>query len=375
MESLNHSIILRYPPKASVIYLHFVHDLFRNKKFFQICQKIGKRFVILSDKNVASLYKASLIESMEKQGFSPFFITIEVGERQKNRKTKEQIEDKMLMEAYGRDSCLIAMGGGVVMDLAGFVAATYCRGIPYLTIPTSLLGMVDASIGGKTGVNVKYGKNLIGALYPPCSIFIDPSMLNTLPDKEMRDGIVEIIKYGLIFHRRLFYDIVDNLDKWQCRDLNFIKKIIIKSSIIKKKIIEVDFEDIGMRRILNFGHTIGHAIEMLEAYRISHGEALAMGIMVESFISQKMGGLQHSDCNVIYHLIKTLGFSLSLSKKVRVCGMFNAMKIDKKSQCNHPRFVLLDGIGKSCSFEGEYCTRIDTSMLRDALEWMVKEFS
>jgi len=366
--------VFKYKLKKSVTYFYFVHDLFKTEEFLTTCHKIGSQFVIISDKKVASLYGYSLLNFMKRGGCHSFLITIEVGEGAKNRKTKETIEDAMCVQQCGYDTCLIAIGGGVVTDVGGFVAATYCRGIQYLTVPTSLLGMVDAAIGGKTGINLKYGKNLIGALYPPHSTFLSLSMLDTLPKEELRNGVAEIIKYGLVYDSSLFYKIANNFDKWQQQDLIFLKSIIIKSCMVKQNIVHADFLGIGVRHILNFGHTIGHAIEKVESYRISHGEALAIGIIIESLISHKMGYLSRKSFLAICHLIRKVGFSLTLSKEVTMNGMVETMSIDKKAEKGCPRFVILKDIGSVLTYKGSYCITIDKNLLHEVIYWMIEEF-
>ena len=275
----------------------------------------------------------------------------------------------------GRDTTLIVMGGGVATDLGGFVAATYCRGIPYISVPTTLLGMVDASMGGKTGVNVKSGKNLIGAFYPPKAIFIDLSMLATLPDKEILSGSAEMIKHGLIADKTLFNQLTEELKLWEQRDLDFFKTLVIENCKIKKKVVEGDFKESGERRILNFGHTIGHAIETVEEYSLSHGEAIAIGMIIEALISQKLGHLKETEFDAIYELIQTMGFPLKLSEKVTIEAMHRAMRQDKKAEGKIPRFVILHSIGKVESFKGAYCTSIEDSLLYEALGWMIAEFA
>jgi len=204
---------------------------------------------------------------------------------------------------------------------------------------------------------------------------MDLSMLNTLPDNEILNGTAEIVKHGLTLNHHLYDEIGDNIDKWQQRDPDFFLKIIIESCKVKKKIVEADLREDGIRRILNFGHTIGHAIEALEEYHISHGAAIAIGMVVESLIGQKMGHLKEEQFDEIYNLFKTLGFPLVLSDKVTTDGMINAMKYDKKAQEGTPRFVILDGVGKVCSFKGDYVTAVDEPLLREALGWMINEIS
>ncbi len=355
--------------------IYFEKDLLEEEKFLKILKKHRGRFALITDEKVASLYSEPFLTFMKEHEFDCTLVTFRGGEKSKTRKSKEMLEDKLLEKQMGRDTLLIALGGGVVTDLCGFVASTYCRGVPYISIPTSLLGMVDASIGGKTGVNVKEGKNVIGTIYPPLAVFIDFSMLTTLSDKEILCGSAEIVKHGLIADRRLLSELVEDLDKWQQRDLDFLKKIIIKSCKIKQKIVNRDLKEGGERRILNFGHTIGHAIEAIEGYTLSHGEAIAIGMIVESLISQKLSYLDEGDFDEIYELIKQMGFPLKLSDKVTLSSMKNAMGHDKKGERAIPRFVILNGIGKVQSFKGAFCTTLEESLLDEVLGWMVAEFN
>jgi len=300
--------------------------------------------------------------------------TFKAGEKSKSRTVKAELEDELFAKGHGRDSYFIAMGGGVTTDLVGFIAATFCRGVPYLSIPTSLLGMVDASIGGKTGINISYGKNLIGTTYSSEAFFIDLSTLNTLPEEEFRSGAAEIIKHGLIANRHLFEMLAEDLDKWNKRDVPFLKKLIFKSVLVKKRIVEIDLKEEGMRRMLNFGHTIGHAIETLEEYQMPHGEAVALGMVVESLIACKMKKIKEVEFDAIYRLLRAMRFKLSISDKVTSEKMLEVMRYDKKAQKRIPRFVILDKIGKVESFKGVYCKKIDDTVLTEALGWMVAEF-
>lgn len=368
------TITLKPQVQASHSSIYFGSDFFHDGKFLKTCQRLSKRCVILTDNNVASLYGNTLMTFLKEQTIECSMITISAGESYKNRQTKENIENEMLARQLGKDTCLIAIGGGVVTDIGGFVAATYCRGIPYLTIPTTLLGMVDSSIGSKTGVNVNQGKNFIGSTYPPYATFMNLSVLETLPDNEIRNGTIEIVKHGLIAHRPLFNHIVEDLDKWQQRDFDFLRKIIYESCQVKKKVVEIDFHETGMRRMLNFGHTLGHAIETLEEYKISHGEAVAIGIIAESLISYKLGYLKKEDFEEIYSLIKIMGFPLTLSSKITEVALRKAFSYDKKTSRNTPRFVVLEEIGKVLSFKGEYCTPLDDTLLRDTINWILTEF-
>lgn len=354
--------------------IHLTEDLLEDEKFIKTLEGHKGRFVLLTDEKVGSLYSKPLLELMNELELQCSLITFPPGEKSKTRKTKETIEDQLLAKKFGRDTLLIVMGGGVVTDLGGFIAATYLRGIPYLSIPTTLLAMVDASIGGKTGVNVKEAKNVIGAFYPPQELFIDLSMLSTLPDKEILYGSAEILKHGLIADSALYELLEEQVDQWHVRDPHFLKKVVTQSIKIKKKVVEKDAKEGGERRILNFGHTIAHALETLEEYHLSHGEAVALGMIVEALLSLKLGHLKEKDFDAIYSLIKAMGFSLKLSNKITISSMRKVMQRDKKAADQKPRFVILDGIGKTLNYKGAYCTPIDEALLEEALGWMVAEF-
>lgn len=213
----------------------------------------GHTFVVITDEHVHKHHPFPIENS--------HILVMTPGESHKNRRTKESLEDRLRALGLGRETCIIAIGGGVVTDVVGFVAATYCRGVPWVAIPTTLLGMVDASIGGKTGVNTAAGKNLIGAFYPPEVVWIDLSMLATLPAYEMQSGLAEVIKYSLIGSRDLFLALEKSRAKWAARDPDFLRSVIAECATIKSAIVEGDFRETGARRILNFGHTIGHVIE------------------------------------------------------------------------------------------------------------------
>ncbi len=319
---------------------------------------IGRKpLVLITDETVASLYAPLFLKHLKCD-----LITFPAGEKHKTRETKEKIEDALLAKGYGKGTLLVALGGGVVTDLVGFVAATYMRGIPYISIPTTLLGMVDASIGGKTGVNVKEGKNLIGAIHLPEMVFIDFSFLNTLPEKELLSGMAEVIKYGLIANPSLLEE-------------TSFEKMIRESCKIKSRIIEKDLKESGLRRILNFGHTIGHAIEGIEEYTLTHGEAVAIGMVVESFLSYKMGFLKKEDFETIDHLMREKGFSLKISSKVTLKTMKKWMSCDKKSEKGAPRFVTLSAPGKVEKHQGAYCVAAPEPLLDETLGWMIDALS
>ncbi|MBP9841051.1 MAG: 3-dehydroquinate synthase [Simkaniaceae bacterium] len=324
-----------------------------------IPDKLGSHLVIITDDHLASLYGQPLKKKLQ-EGRRIDLISFPPGEKSKTRETKAWIEDELFALGLGRDGFLIALGGGVVTDLTGFVASTYCRGIPYLSIPTTLLGMVDAAIGGKTGVNLPGGKNMIGTFYPPTEVIIDTKFLESLGEKELREGMAEVIKYGAIWDEPLF----QNLFSFQGWNLSWLSPFIERSVQIKEEIVKRDPKEEGLRRILNFGHTIGHAIETLETYSVSHGDAIAMGMIGEAYLTGHEAPL--------IEIIEKLGFPLRLSPHVTAEALFEVMKKDKKGENKTARFVQLEKLGKTHSFNGAYCTKIEDKTLFNALNWMIQ---
>ncbi|MGE5196460.1 MAG: 3-dehydroquinate synthase [Anaerolineae bacterium] len=332
-------------------------------------KSLGSRFAIVCDSLVESLIGAQFLHRLQKKGLHISLFSFPAGELFKTRETKEKLEDEMFSQGFGRDCCIIALGGGVCCDLAGFLASTFCRGVPLVLIPTTLLAMVDGCIGGKTGVNAKNGKNLIGTFYPARSVFLDPALLQSLPLVEVRNGTAEIIKHGLISSKALFQQIEGHLHKWEERDEAFLSDLIWQSCLIKKTIVEQDLQDRGARRLLNFGHTIGHGIEFLTNYEISHGEAIAFGMVIESILSVQVGFLSREELKRIIALFKRCGFSFALPRDLTFQNLVKALQSDKKAIGNTPRFVILEGIGKAASFQGEFCVALEQEQIAAALHW------
>ncbi|MBX7066394.1 MAG: 3-dehydroquinate synthase [Parachlamydiales bacterium] len=302
----------------------------------------GKNTIVVADENVAD---SSL----------PFErISIPA---KKTREAKAALEDELFKRKAGRDTTIIGMGGGVLTDLVAFTASTYMRGVPLVLIPTTLLGMVDAAIGGKTGIDTPFGKNLIGTFYLPKAIFIEPKFLKTLPEMEMKNGLSEILKYGLIGDRKIW----EKAKHWKEELPN-----LIRSSIeCKCKVVEADFEEkTGVRRILNFGHTAGHALELLSEYQIPHGQAVALGCMAESYLSHILGYLSKADLETILAQYRKLGYAFSEFDPER---FWHAISMDKKGAA---RFVLIDQIGRALPFDGEYCKAVERKEIDRMIEWM-----
>ncbi|MCM8772836.1 MAG: 3-dehydroquinate synthase [Candidatus Omnitrophica bacterium] len=325
----SHNIYIGYP----------LEKIAENLKF----EIFGNKIIILSDKNVFSLYGENLKKNLKNTGKKIKEIVIQPGEKQKNLKTVLNIIEKLLEFQVNRDDLILNLGGGVISDIGGFVASIYMRGIKYGNIPTTLLSQVDASIGGKTGINMEKGKNLIGSFYQPVFIYIDLKTLSTLPYREIKQGLSEIVKYGVIKNK----DIFEKLEKIQIEELEENFEYLVKESIkIKVNIVEKDEkEKKGLREILNFGHTLGHGIEISNLKRFSHGEAVYLGMLGESFISYKKG-----ICDIdIYKRIKELGEKfnfLTTYEKINIEILVNFLKYDKKIKKEKLRFVLPEKIGK-----------------------------
>jgi 3-dehydroquinate synthase len=322
----------------------------------------GPHFAIITDSHVSPLYGAELQENLSQAGFDAHLFTFPAGEASKTRAIKEQLEDQMVEKKLGRDTCLIALGGGVATDLGGFLASTYCRGIPLVMIPTSLLGMVDASIGGKNGVNAGRAKNRIGTIYPPKQVLIDLDTLKTLPLKEVKNGVVEMIKHGLILDSSYFEFLEKHLEEILALNGVYLKPAIQESCRIKLTVVHEDPYEEGKRRILNFGHTIGHALEGASDYRLSHGEAVAAGILAESHLAMNLGFLEESTFQRIEGMIRRVFASFQLPQNV-----MDYLVFDKKGRSGQPRFAMIDKIGSSMPFDSAYCTTVDETLI---LEWM-----
>ncbi len=336
----------------------------------QFLQKLGSKFALITNDTLSSLYGERLHQSMLKYNLEVYSFTFEDGEQNKSRQTKEHLENRMFENGLGRDTCLIALGGGVVLDLGGYVAATYCRGIPLVMIPTSLLAMVDACIGGKTGINLPYGKNLIGCIYPPEKVYIDPKLLLSLPVKELRHGIAEMIKHGVAADLTFFEFLEMYAEQLLALNPQIIEQAIFQSCCIKKEIVEQDERETGKRRLLNFGHTIAHALEKLSHYQLPHGEAVAIGILVESYLAFLLGHFKFEDLVRIRKLLLKYGIPLQLKHRVGVQDALDAMVLDKKSVKGKPRFVIINKIGSALEFENTYCTEVEESLIKKALQWM-----
>lgn len=320
--------------------------------FKDIINFLGKKFpesacVIITDKTVERLYGEKLRALLKKSGRKVFLFSISPGEKSKNQKNKTIIEEKMLKERVDRQSVIIALGGGVVGDLAGFIAATYMRGISYIQVPTTFLAMVDSSFGGKTGINTAQGKKLVGSFWQPEAVFIDFKYLETLPQKQFINGLIEAVKMFITSDADSFSYAERNINKLLGRDRQVIKNVVKNAILIKAPIVEKDERDTGERAILNFGHTIGHAFEKLGKHKILHGYAVALGVIVEADISASIGQLKRLDyLRIKEFMTEKVGIDLKHFRAYSPREIIDNMKSDKKNKNGKPHYVILKEIGK-----------------------------
>jgi 3-dehydroquinate synthase len=309
---------------------------------------LSGRCAVITDRNVASHYSKNALYSLKKAGIDPVLITLPPGEKAKALATVQRCYDALAKHRLERKSFIIALGGGVVGDLAGFVAATYLRGIPFVQVPTTLLAQVDSSVGGKVGVNLPAGKNLVGAFYQPRHVLCDLATLDTLPDREFRAGLAEIIKYGIIYDAGLFARLERDLPKILKRHGNPLADIIARSCEIKAEVVGQDETETGLRAILNFGHTIGHGLEAISRYgKYLHGEAISIGQVAAALISARIHGLPQADLDRIRILFQRAGLptTVRLTTAQRK-QLFDAMRLDKKVSGGEIKFVLARAIGQ-----------------------------
>ena len=301
--------------------------------------------VLVSDSEVASIWGRPVLDSLRRAGYDAELCELPAGEDLKTLDTVGLIYDHVLRRGADRQSAVIALGGGVVGDIAGFAAATLLRGIAVVQIPTTLLAMVDSSVGGKTGVNHPAGKNLIGAFWQPTFVGIDLLLLATLPDDELRAGLAEVIKYGVIADAEMFKYIEENLDRALVRDGEVLAHLVQRSCEIKADVVARDEREGGVRAILNFGHTIGHAAEVLTNYNtLRHGEAVAMGMVAATHMAQERSWIDAVDVDRIEALVSRTGLPVRLPK-FSPDEYWDAMRSDKKVRDGRPRFILPDAIG------------------------------
>jgi len=304
----------------------------------------SKRCAIVTDDVVAKLHLSRVVESLKAAEFDAVTAIIPTGEKNKTLATVSSVYDTLLNAKIERSTPVIALGGGVVGDLTGFVAATVLRGVPFVQMPTTLLAMVDASVGGKTGVDHAVGKNLIGAFQQPIAVLIDPTVLTTLPPRELRSGLAECIKHDIIRDADHFASLEKSINRALALDVNYLADLVAHNVAIKAKVVAADPFEKGERAHLNFGHTFGHAIESVSNFSYSHGESIALGMVAASRAATKLGMLDDAAVNRIITLIRAAQLPTN-GLKLDVDQIVETMIFDKKVKSGKVRFVLPDRIG------------------------------
>ncbi|HSU17039.1 3-dehydroquinate synthase [Longimicrobium sp.] len=303
------------------------------------------RYAVVTDDRVAELYAVKLSRMLHSAGYRADVFAFQNGEERKTRDTWGLVGDAMLEAGIGRDAALIAFGGGVPGDLGGFVAATYMRGLPLVQVPTTLLAMIDSSVGGKTGVDTPAGKNLVGAFHQPHVVVADPDLLHTLPDAHIRAGLAEAVKHGAIADPEYLEWIESAAADLLAGDTDALTRLIVRSVEIKAEIVKRDETETGPRKLLNFGHTIGHAIEALSGYALLHGEAVAIGMVEEARIGERCGITAAGTSARLRKALTRLGLPTSLPLEMNVEEVVDWTRADKKAREGRVEYALIEAIG------------------------------
>lgn len=302
-------------------------------------------YAVVSDSHVGPLYGEAVTATLVRAGLRAELLTFPAGEASKNRDTWAMLGDRLLAHHFGRDAAVVALGGGVVGDLAGFVAATYLRGIPYVQAPTSLLAMIDSSIGGKTGIDVPAGKNLVGAFLQPRFVLADLDVLTTLPPPQVAAGMAEAVKHGVIADADYFALLERESAAATARDGAVLQEVVRRSVEIKAQVVAQDERESGVRAVLNFGHTVAHAIEARAGFTASHGEAVAVGMVVEARLGETLGVTAPGTADRIAVALARYHLPLGLPRAVGPTELLDAMRHDKKARAAEIRFALPSRIG------------------------------
>ena len=332
------------PVKAndSIIYhIELVHDF---SMFPAFLQELGygrsQKICIVTDSNVAPLYARDVQDLLEKEFDTVILHTFEAGEHNKNLETVNSLYQTLIEQHFDRQDLLVALGGGVVGDLTGFAAATYLRGIDFIQVPTSLLSQVDSSIGGKTGVDFMQYKNMVGAFYQPKLVYMNLNVLKTLPKDQLISGFGEILKHGLIRNHDYFLWMNEHEKEILALDYNTLEEMVYQSCLIKRDVVERDPKEKGERALLNFGHTIGHAVEKLSDFGLSHGVCVGLGMVAASYISCQQGNLTKEQLSFIEETLKHFGLLIRVSGQ-NPDDVLRTTKLDKKMVGNQIKFILL----------------------------------
>jgi 3-dehydroquinate synthase len=327
------------------------------------------RYAVITDGNVGALYAQQVHTQLGSDASD--VLTIPAGESNKTRETWARLTDQMIAKGYGRDSAIIALGGGVIGDLAGFVAATFMRGIPVVQVPTTLLAMVDASIGGKTAVDTPAGKNLVGIFHVPAAVLADPQVLATLPLRELRAGFAEAIKHGVIADEPYLDAVVSSapllLSKKGGAESDSMLSLIVRSMEIKAEVVSRDEREEGLRKVLNFGHTIGHAVELVSGYSLLHGEAVAIGMALESKLAERIGLARTGTGETVANALRSAGLPTTLPPGSDGNEVLEAMRSDKKGRSGRIMLALPLRVGAMAGADAGWTVSVSDAQLREVL--------
>ncbi len=327
------------------------------------------RYAVISDSNVAPIYAKRLTDQL---GDTATLLTIPAGEAHKTRHTWGLLTDQLLDAKFGRDSTIVALGGGVVCDIAGFVAATFLRGVPVVHVPTTLLAMIDASIGGKTGVDTPHGKNLVGAFHQPRAVIIDPEVLDSLPVPDLRAGLAEALKHGAIADAEYFDFVSDAAPRLLAerpreRDFLALNHVIEKSVRLKVGVVAADEREKGARKALNFGHTVGHAIELLSGFTMRHGEAVGVGMLIEAAAAERAGITSPGTAARIRTALVAAGLPTSRPRGPSAAAVLDSMLGDKKSRSGSIEYAVPYRIGTMAAADNGFTVRLPDALVAEAL--------
>lgn len=327
-----------------------------------------RKFALITDTNVEKLYAKDIFGKLKNAGYAADMFVFEAGEKQKTRQTKEMIEDAMLEKGYRRDCCIIAVGGGVVTDLAGFLAGTYGRGVPFINYATTLLAAADASVGGKTAVDTPLATNLIGLFNQPKKVYLDIATWQTLPERQIYSGLAETIKHACIASKDLFDFLENNMESILKIEKESCEHIANENCKIKYHVVMKDERESGLREILNLGHTVGRAIETVSDYSLLHGEALSIGLVAEVKLATDLGYMTKEEADKVVALLEKAKLPVAIPEYIDKEQLVQKLYTDKKVKNGRLRFVIQKGIGDVVEFEeGVFATPIEEEVARQII--------
>ncbi|MBR3811165.1 MAG: 3-dehydroquinate synthase [Agathobacter sp.] len=330
-----------------------------------------RKLAVITDSNVCDIYARPICENLLRAGYEVDMFVFPAGEKSKTRETKARIEDAMLEKGYRRDCCIIAVGGGVVTDISGFIAGTYGRGVPFINYATTLLSAADASVGGKTAVDTPLATNLIGMFNQPEKVYIDIASWSTLPEREMKSGMAETIKHACMASEDMFEFLEENMKDIMSFSKFACEYIAENNCQIKYKVVMQDERETGLREILNLGHTVGRAIETVSEYKLLHGEAVAIGLVAQALLSESLGYMKEEQVARVIALLEQAGLPTKIPTYIDREKLVQKLYTDKKVRSGKLRFVLQKGIGNVVEFTpGVYAKQIEEEIVRHILERM-----